>query len=158
MASGLNADNTDEHWMRAALALAAQGARAGEVPVGAVIVQEDEQIGAGFNQPIGAADASAHAEIVALRAATRRLGNYRLPNTTLYVTLEPCMMCAGALVHARINRLVYGALEPKAGVVVSHPLLDSSWLNHRVETTGGVLADQCGALLSDFFAARRASS
>lgn len=148
----------DEYWMRAALEQASRAEALGEVPVGAVVVQGGDIIGRGFNQPISANDATAHAEVVALRAAAARLNNYRMPDTTLYVTLEPCMMCAGAMVHARVTRLVYGATEPKAGVVESHPLLHSAWFNHRVDVTGGVLADACGAVLSNFFAARRASN
>ncbi len=158
MAIGPDAQEKDEFWMKAALRMAEQAASRGEVPVGAVVVLQNKQIGAGFNQPIGLTDASAHAEIVALRDSGAKLGNYRLPQTTVYVTLEPCMMCAGAMVHARVGRLVYGAVEPKAGAVVSHPALESAWLNHRIDFTGGVLADRCGALLIDFFAARRESS
>jgi len=145
----------DEYWMRAALHLASQARDRGEVPVGAVLVRGSQQIGAGFNCPITTCDASAHAEIMALRDAARHLQNYRLPDSTVYVTLEPCMMCAGALVHARVAQLVYGAKEPKAGVVDSHPLMESNWLNHNLEIRGGVLADQCGAILSEFFARRR---
>ena len=147
--------NSDEHWMRVALGQAEQGRALGEVPVGAVLVQDDEQIGVGFNCPISTQDSTAHAEIVALRQACRAQGNYRLPGTTLYVTLEPCMMCAGALVHARVARLVYGATEPKAGVGHSHPLFGSAWLNHSVEVQGGVFEAECSAMLSDFFAERR---
>ena len=145
----------DERWMRVALAQAELGGSAREVPVGAVVVRDGEQLGAGYNAPISSDDPSAHAEVVALRDACARVGNYRLPDSTLYVTLEPCMMCAGALVHARVKRLVFGAIEPKAGGVQTHALLQQDWLNHVVQITGGVLADECGALLSDFFAARR---
>jgi tRNA(adenine34) deaminase len=127
------------------------------VPVGAVIVLDGEVVGAGFNQPIRARDPSAHAEIVALRQAARRLGNYRLPGTTLYATLEPCLMCVGALVHARVARVVYGAPEPKTGALRS--LLDPATLplNHRFEVTPGVRADECRALVVDFFAWKRAA-
>lgn len=146
----------DQHWMRRALDLAAAGAAAGEVPVGCVIVHAGEVIGAGWNRPIGAHDPTAHAEIVALRAAAQRLTNYRLIDTTLYVTLEPCVMCVGAMVHARVGRLVYGAPDPKTGAVESaFRLLEVDLHNHRVAVTGGVLADQCGVLLRDFFRARR---
>jgi tRNA(adenine34) deaminase len=149
--------SSDEHWMRVALGQAQMGRAQGEVPVGAVLVRDDEQIGAGFNCPISTQDSTAHAEIVTLRQACRSAGNYRLPGTTLYVTLEPCMMCAGALVHARVTRLVYGAAEPKAGAAASHPLFNSAWLNHTVEVEGGVLEAECSAMLSDFFAERRRS-
>ena len=142
--------------MQRALELAALGAERGEVPVGAVLVRDDLIIGEGFNQPISSNDPSAHAEIVALRDAASREGNYRLPGTRLYVTLEPCTMCAGALVHARVEQLVYGAAEPKSGVAVSNAcLFENSYLNHRVQLTGGVLAGQCGEILSDFFKSRR---
>ncbi len=147
----------DEHWMRRALTYARQGGAEGEVPVGAVVVADGAVLGAGYNRPIGNADPTAHAEIVALREAAQSVSNYRLAGATLYVTLEPCMMCAGAIVHSRIERLVFGATEPKAGTVTSHPLLDSEWLNHEVAVTGGVLAAECGAVLSEFFAARRAA-
>lgn len=147
-------------WMRRALELAEIAAAAGEVPVGAVVVGADgAMLGEGFNQPIGAVDPTAHAEIVALRAAARRLGNYRLNGASLYVTMEPCTMCAGALVHARIVSLVYGAPEPKSGAVESTAqVLSNPRLNHRVEVVGGVLAEESAALLRRFFAGRRASS
>ncbi len=148
----------DEYWMTRALRFAERGGSGGEVPVGAVVVHNGRLIGAGFNRPISATDPTAHAEIMALRAAAVGVGNYRLPGATLYVTLEPCMMCAGALIHSRISRLVYGASEPKAGVVVSHPLLDSAWLNHEIEVTAGVLSERCGALLTQFFSQRRAEA
>jgi tRNA(adenine34) deaminase len=142
--------------MRRALACAAHAAARGEVPVGAVVVQGGAIIGEGFNQPISARDPTAHAEIVALRAAARALGNYRLSGATLYVTIEPCTMCAGALVHARIAHLVYGAREPRAGAIVSTAaVLDNAALNHRVDVVEGVLAGEAAALLKDFFAARR---
>jgi tRNA(adenine34) deaminase len=147
----------DVRWMEYALTLAAQGEALGEVPVGAVIVKGGVILGEGFNQPITGCDPSAHAEIVALRQAAAHLRNYRLIDSTLYVTLEPCTMCVGALVHARITRLVYGTTEPKAGAVVSKAkLLDSDYLNHQVEYSGGLLAGQCQHQLSDFFAKRRA--
>ncbi len=148
----------DEKWMRMALAQAARGALRGEVPVGAVVVADNRLIGAGFNCPITSNDPTAHAEVVALRDAAQYLDNYRLVDCTLYVTLEPCGMCAGALTHARIKRVVYAASEPKAGMVESHPnALASAWLNHRVEHTGGVLADAASTQLSAFFKARRAA-
>ena len=142
--------------MRLALAEAARAADAGEVPVGAIVVLESVVIGAGFNQPISSSDPTAHAEIVAMRAAAKRLGNYRLTGTTLYVTVEPCLMCVGALVHARIERLVYGAPEPKAGAIVSmtsaHLL---GGLNHRLQVEGGVLESECRDILQRFFRSRR---
>lgn len=142
--------------MREALALAAQGAALGEVPVGAVLVQDGQVIGRGFNCPISQHDPSAHAEMVAVRDAAQALQNYRLPGVTLYVTLEPCSMCAGLIVHSRIQRVVYGATEPKAGVVVSRgQFFEQAFLNHRVLVEGGVLAEECGAVLSEFFRQRR---
>ncbi|MGH8352078.1 MAG: tRNA adenosine(34) deaminase TadA [Pseudomonas sp.] len=147
----------DQRFMREALALAAEGAALGEVPVGAVLVYQGAIVGRGFNCPISRRDPSAHAEMVAIRAAAAALDNYRLPGSTLYVTLEPCSMCAGLIVHARINRLVYGASEPKAGVVQSRgQFFAQGFLNHRVLVEGGVLAEECGAALSAFFKARRA--
>jgi len=146
----------DIRWMDHAIALAAQGEVLGEVPVGAVIVADNQIIGEGFNQPITLHDATAHAEIVALRQASAKIHNYRVVGATLYVTLEPCTMCVGALVHARIKRLVFGTTEPKAGAVISKArLLDSEYFNHRIEYQGGVLADQCQHQLSHFFAHRR---
>lgn len=146
----------DEKYMRRALELAAQGEVLGEVPVGAVIVRNDEIIGEGFNQPITSHDPSAHAEIIAIRNAATHEKNYRLVGTTLYVTLEPCTMCVGALVHARIARLVYGTTEPKAGVVESKSrLLDSDFFNHTMIYVGGVCASECQQQLSDFFKRRR---
>jgi len=144
--------------MSAALEQATKAHDLGEVPVGSVIVQAGKLIGQGFNQAIHKHDATAHAEVVALRDAAQRVKNYRLPQTTLYVTIEPCMMCVGAMVHARIERVVFGALEPKAGAVVSHGLLANAWLNHRIQVTSGILDERCGGMLSDFFAARRSSS
>ena len=146
----------DQHFMREALALAAQGAALGEVPVGAVLVQNGEIIGRGFNCPISGSDPSAHAEMVAIRAAAQAVSNYRLPGSTLYVTLEPCSMCAGLIVHSRVNRVVYGALEPKAGIVQSQgQFFSQGFLNHRVLVEGGVLAEECGTMLSEFFRMRR---
>lgn len=145
-----------EAWMRRALALADRAADEGEVPVGALVVRDGEVLGEGHNQVISAADPSAHAEIIALRAAAARVGNYRLPGSLLYVTLEPCTMCVGAMVHARVEQLVFGAAEPKAGVVCSQQsLLDETWFNHRVRWQGGVLADESAARLQMFFQARR---
>jgi tRNA(Arg) A34 adenosine deaminase TadA len=146
----------DEHWMGLALEEAARAAEAGEVPVGAVVVLDGRVLARGHNAPITRQDPTAHAEIVALRAAAREAGNYRLGGATLYVTIEPCAMCCGAALQARIARLVYGADDPKAGAVRSvHRLLDDARLNHRVELTAGVRAEECGARLRDFFRARR---
>ncbi|WP_426428229.1 tRNA adenosine(34) deaminase TadA [Pseudomonas palmensis] len=151
--------NRDQHFMRLALELAAQGAALGEVPVGAVLVQHGEVIGQGFNCPISGSDPSAHAEMVAIRAAAQAASNYRLPGSTLYVTLEPCSMCAGLIVHSRVNRVVFGALEPKAGIVQSQgQFFTQGFLNHRVLFEGGVLAEECGAILTEFFRARRAKA
>jgi tRNA(adenine34) deaminase len=148
---------SDEAWMQQALAQAQAAAARDEVPVGAVLVNDSgELIAAGHNQPISASDPSAHAEIVVLRAAGQKLANYRLPGTTLYVTLEPCVMCVGALVHARVARLVYGASEPKTGAIESaQRLFETGSFNHRPEITAGVLADECAALMSRFFENRR---
>ncbi len=146
----------DEQYMRLALAQAAAAAAAGEVPVGAVLVQRGEVIAHGANRPIAAVDPTAHAEIEALRAGARVLGSYRLTDTTLYVTLEPCPMCAAAVVHARVRRLVFGAWDPRAGGAGSIvDIFKLAGLNHRVDVFGGVLDVDCGALLKDFFAARR---
>ncbi|RMR04608.1 tRNA adenosine(34) deaminase TadA [Pseudomonas syringae group genomosp. 7] len=148
----------DQDFMREALALAAQGALLGEVPVGAVLVQNGEIIGRGYNRPISGNDPSAHAEMVAIRDAAKALDNYRLPGSTLYVTLEPCSMCAGLIVHARVARVVYGALEPKAGIVQSQgQFFSQGFLNHRVLFEGGVLGEECGAMLSEFFRMRRSA-
>ena len=142
--------------MRAALAQAERAEAAGEVPVGAVLVRNGEIIARGHNQPIGSHDCSAHAEIVCLREAGRILGNYRLPDTTLYVTLEPCVMCAGAIIQARVERVVYGADDPKAGAAGSvFDVLTVNRLNHAVELSPGVLAEACAEQLRDFFRARR---
>lgn len=148
----------DSYWMEQALVLADKAAASDEVPVGAVVVLDGEVIGRGFNQPISGCDPTAHAEIMALRDAARRLGNYRLPGATLYVTLEPCSMCAGALVHTRIKRLVYAASEPKAGVAASRAaFFQSDFLNHRVLVTGGVMAEAAADKLREFFRQRRLS-
>ncbi|UQY33695.1 tRNA adenosine(34) deaminase TadA [Pseudomonas fulva] len=146
----------DQRFMREALALAAEGAARGEVPVGAVLVQGGEVIGRGFNCPISTSDPSAHAEMVAIRAAAQAVANYRLPGSTLYVTLEPCAMCAGLIVHSRVQRVVFGASEPRAGMAVSRgQFFDQSFLNHRVLVEGGVLTEECGEVLKAFFKARR---
>ncbi|WP_034474650.1 tRNA adenosine(34) deaminase TadA [Aestuariibacter salexigens] len=153
----MNVADEDQKWMRHAMELAQQAAEVGEVPVGAVVVYNGEMIGQGFNHPIGRHDPSAHAEMLALRDAAVRVGNYRLLGATLYVTLEPCPMCAGLLVHSRIQRLVFGASDAKTGAIESAMrLLEHPSHNHKVEVMGGVLAEQCGKLLSDFFRARRA--
>ncbi|WP_313515459.1 tRNA adenosine(34) deaminase TadA [Pseudomonas sp.] len=146
----------DQRFMSEALALAVQGAALGEVPVGALLVRDGEVIGSGFNCPISRHDPSAHAEMVAIRSAAEALQNYRLPGSTLYVTLEPCSMCAGLIVHARIGRVVFGAAEPRAGVALSRgQFFAQDFLNHRVLVEGGVLAEECGAVLKAFFKARR---
>ncbi len=146
----------DESYMRLALAAAGRAKALGEVPVGAVIVKDGEVIATGFNQPIGRHAPTAHAEIAALRAAADALGNYRLPGCTLYVTLEPCAMCAGAMMHARLARVVFGASDPKTGACGSVVnLFSEEKLNHHAELTGGVLASECGTMLSAFFAERR---
>jgi len=148
---------SDEEWMRRALALAKQAATAGEVPVGAVLVQADELVGMGRNRPITDQDPSAHAEILALRDAGHRLGNYRLPGTRLYVTLEPCPMCAGAIIQARVDRVLFAAADPKSGACGSiFDLLPAdARFNHHTDCTGGLLGDECSQLLRDFFQARR---
>lgn len=146
----------DAHFMQQALQLARQAEEAGEVPVGAVVVHDSQIIGRGSNAPISETDPTAHAEMEALREAARLIGNYRLPETTLYVTLEPCPMCAGAMVHARVNRLVYGCADPRSGAAGSvFNIADSGELNHRLEVIGGVLEGQCRNLLQAFFRARR---
>ncbi|BAL25191.1 tRNA adenosine(34) deaminase TadA [Azoarcus sp. KH32C] len=147
---------TDEDFMHAALEQARMAGSCDEVPVGAVVVLDGEIVGRGFNQPIGRHDPTAHAEVMALRDAATRLGNYRLPGCELYVTLEPCAMCSGAIMHARIARVVFGARDPKTGVAGSViDLFAESRLNHHADIAGGILADECGQLLSSFFAARR---
>jgi len=149
-------DADDERWMRLALGLAERAEAAGEVPVGAVLVLDGELVAEGWNRPIATHDPAAHAEVVVLRAAGGILGNYRLTGSTLYVTLEPCLMCVGAIVHARVARLVYGASDPKSGVVNTLCQgFDLPGLNHRPEVTAGVLADACSEQLKRFFRARR---
>ena len=144
--------------MGAALELAREARERGEVPVGAVLVMDGEILGRGFNQPVSLNDPTAHAEIVALRQAGREIGNYRLPGSTMYVTIEPCQMCVGAMVHARVGRVVYGTPEPKAGAIESamraheHPAL-----NHRLEVTGRVLENECREVIQAFFQERRSS-
>ncbi len=149
-------DCDDERFMRRAIELAGQAAALGEVPVGAVLVEQGVVIGEGFNHPISSNDPTAHAEIEALHAAAQHMRNYRLPHTTLYVTLEPCIMCAGALMHARVERVVFGAHDPKTGACGSViDLFSEPRLNHHARVSGGVLSETCGALLREFFAARR---
>lgn len=149
----------DSAWMQQALVQAQIAAENDEVPVGAVLIDAaGDLVAAGHNQPIGACDPSAHAEIMVLRAAAQKLGNYRLPGTTLYVTLEPCVMCVGALVHARVERVVYGATEPKTGAIESaQRLFESGDFNHKPEIVSGVLADECASLMTEFFANKRVS-
>src|SRR5207237_10222056 len=145
-----------EHWMEEALSLARQAQARGEVPVGAVVIKDNAIIGRGGNAPIAANDPTAHAEIAALREAARALGNYRLPDCDLYVTIEPCAMCAGAILHARVRRLVYGARDPKTGACGSVvDLFADARLNHHTTVIGDIAAEACARLLSDFFAARR---
>ncbi len=146
----------DEEFMRLALTEAEKALLAGEVPVGAVVVRGGEVIASAHNGPVGLKDPSAHAEILALRRAAAAEGNYRLAGTTLYVTIEPCLMCAGALIHARVSRLVFGASDPKGGAVVSlYGVLQDGRLNHRVDVTGGVLREACSEILSRFFREKR---
>ena len=149
----------DENYMREALLLAHQAAASDEVPVGAVVVLEGVIVGRGFNQPISRKDPTAHAEIMALRDAAARLSNYRLPGCALYVTLEPCAMCVGAIIHARIGHVVFGAADPKTGAAGSViNLFGETRLNHHCVATGGLLGQECGSLLSGFFAARRSKT
>lgn len=146
----------DKALMAEALLLASQAATAGEVPVGAIVVKNGQIIGRGSNAPIGSHDPSAHAEIQAIREAAKHLGNYRLVDCTLYVTLEPCAMCAGAIQHARISRLIYGADDPKTGACGSViDLMAEQKLNHHTHVTGGIMANECGAILTQFFSERR---
>ena len=146
----------DIFFMRHAINLAQKAQNANEVPVGAVAVVDNEIISEGFNCPIGTCDPTAHAEIMALKQASQKLNNYRLPKVTLYVTLEPCIMCVGAMLHARIKRLVFGALDQKTGAVVSvFKILDEKSSNHKIQYQGNILATECGKILSDFFKARR---
>ncbi len=142
--------------MQHALDLARRAEQAGEVPIGAVIIKDEKILAEGWNQPISRHDPSAHAEMIALRKAGEAMGNYRLPNTTLYVTLEPCVMCLGAIMHARIGRLVFAALDPKAGALGGHfDLLQEGRFNHRINVQGGVLSEPCGRILREFFKSRR---
>ena len=155
----MSSDTRDAEYMHRALEQARIAEAQGEVPVGAVLVTPDGAMHAAHNAPISLHDATAHAEMRAIRDACRARGNYRLPGSTLYVTLEPCCMCAGAIIHARISRVVFGARDAKTGAVESlYHLLADSRLNHQPDITGGVLADKCGALLRDFFTARRKKS
>lgn len=148
---------TDCHWMTYAMQLAQRAAELGEVPVGAVLVHQGKVIGEGWNQPISSHDPTAHAEMQALRNAAQEIENYRLVDSTLYITIEPCTMCAGAIVHARVSRVVFGATEPKAGAAISNgQVFDQPWMNHRVLYEGGVLAGECSAQISAFFKRRRA--
>jgi tRNA(adenine34) deaminase len=147
---------SDQEFMLKALKCARKAESLGEVPVGAVLVLNNEILAEGWNQPISTHDPSAHAEMVALRAAGEKIKNYRLCDTTLYVTLEPCVMCAGAIVHARVGRVVFGAEDPKAGAAGSvFRILDSDHLNHQCEISSGILKDECAAMLQDFFKQRR---
>ncbi len=149
-------DPAHEQFMRQALEQASRAAEVGEVPIGALVVADGQVIGIGFNQPILSCDPTAHAEIVAIRAAAQAAGNYRLTGSTLYVTVEPCLMCVGAMIHARVATLVFGALEPKSGAVVStFEAHQSPGLNHRIGVIGGVLADDCREVMQAFFRARR---
>lgn len=149
-------DTPDERWMRHALAAAQQAATAGEVPVGAVLVREGKLLAAAGNAPIGLHDPTAHAEVLVMRAAAAQLADYRLGGTTLYVTLEPCAMCAAAMLHARVERVVFGAWDPRVGAVGSRlNLFQMPGQNHRIDFIGGVLATECGAVLKRFFAAKR---
>jgi tRNA(adenine34) deaminase len=151
--------DTDERFMRLALIQARLAREEGEVPVGAVVIRGGEVLSAAHNRPIAGHDPSAHAEMLAIRQAAERLENYRLTDTTLYVTLEPCIMCAGAMIQARVNRLVYGARDPKSGCVVSlYRLLQDERLNHRVEVTSGILEEMCAEILSGFFREKRITS
>lgn len=155
----MSADLANDHgyWMHEALAEAAAGGRRGEVPVGAIVVRDGQCLGRSHNAPLTTHDPTGHAEIRALRAAGAHVANYRLPGTTLYVTIEPCAMCVGAIVHARIDRVVFGAREPKAGALVSREVLaDKTWLNHQPEIIEGVLAESATDLITQFFARRRA--
>lgn len=150
--------NDDQQAMERALQLASHAGALGEVPVGAVVVYEQRIVGIGFNQPITALDPSAHAEVVAIRDAAKRLGNYRLSDCSLYVTVEPCTMCSGLLLHSRISRLIFGAPEPKAGAICSASQVPKqAWVNHHLEWQGGVLAEQCSEMMTEFFAMRRAA-
>ncbi|MCV6605312.1 MAG: tRNA adenosine(34) deaminase TadA, partial [Porticoccaceae bacterium] len=145
-------DQSHNDCMSRALALAAEAEKQGEVPVGAVLVRDGEVVGEGWNRPISGCDPSAHAEIVAIRDAAKNLQNYRLSDTTMYVTIEPCTMCIGAMIHARVARIVFGAKEPRAGAVCSHlQLLDNDHYNHKIEWQGGVMENECSEIISRFF-------
>ena len=149
-------ESLDVFWMQHALELAKRAESEGEVPVGAVVVLDDEVIGEGWNRPIIDNDPTAHAEIMALRFAAKKINNYRLLDSTLYVTLEPCIMCTGAIIHSRVKRVVYGAFDPKAGAEQSaFSILGTDCLNHKVDVTHGVLTTECGQVLTDFFKRRR---
>ncbi len=146
----------DVDWIRRALSLAARAEAEGEIPVGALVVRDGEVLGEGWNRPVALRDPTAHAEVLALRSAAQKFGDYRLGGTTLYVTLEPCPMCAAAIAHARVERLVFGAWDPRQGAAGSaFNLVTAPGLNHRVDTFGGVLSEECGAMLKRFFSARR---
>lgn len=148
--------DTDIKWMRHALRLAGRAGAEGEVPVGAVLIKDGEVVGEGWNRPIAAHDPSAHAELLSLRAAAAAVGNYRLLDTILYVTLEPCVMCAGAIIHARVARVVYGASDPKTGAAGGAvDIFAAPFVNHRVAVEGGVMAEECGRVLTEFFKERR---
>lgn len=148
--------NLDTDWMRHALVLAARAEAEGEVPVGAIVVRDDQVLGEGWNQPVALRDPTAHAEILALRGAAQKIGDYRLGGATIYVTLEPCPMCAAAIAHARVARLVFGAWDPRQGAAGSaFNLVATDAMNHRVDAFGGVLSEECGAMLKRFFEARR---
>lgn len=152
----LEQQSLDEFWMQHALQLARRAEAEGEVPVGAVLVRDEKVIGEGWNQPISANDPTSHAEIMALRSAASHINNYRLLNTTLYVTLEPCSMCAGAIIHSRVKRVVYGATDPKGGAAGSvFDILGTDKLNHKVVVASAVLADECSEVLKNFFKNRR---
>lgn len=147
---------SDEYWMQRALVLAERAATQNEVPVGAILVYSDSILSEGYNNSISENDPTAHAEMIALRRAGEKIGNYRLIDTTLYVTLEPCLMCAGAMMHARIKRLVYGANEPKTGAIISTTqVFDQVCMNHRIQYQNGILAEECGNIIQQFFRDRR---
>ena len=152
----MNTIETHLHWMAHALKLAERSRSEGEVPVGAVIVKDNQLVAEGWNQPIENHDATAHAEIMAIRSAGKALNNYRLPDTTLYVTLEPCTMCAGAIIHARIANVIFGALDPRTGTAGSAiDLFSKDYHNHKVLVEGGIMREECGQILKDFFRERR---
>lgn len=148
-------EQQDSYWMQHAITLARRAEIQGEVPVGAVLVKNNELVAEGFNQPISTCDPTAHAEMIALRAGAKKLNNYRLIDTTLYVTLEPCVMCLGALIHARIKRLVYACHDPRAGAIQMFRLLKLPYFNHYIEVESNILASECGEILKNFFIKRR---